>query len=102
VCKVKARVRRKNVVLQTIGARGSREAKTHLGDLRQMRAFIVYKNDVGKLGLRLGSTVTVTVAGKRIKCKVKKWSRGSRLLLPLKDYPLKDVPVSKLKRVMVG
>ena len=91
MCRVKAKVKGKSVVLQTIGYRGKREAKTVAGDLRQARAFVAYKKDVRKLGLKLGSTVTVKVGRKKIKAKVKKWSRGSRLLLPSTKFPLKGV-----------
>ena len=100
MCKVKAKLKRKQVVLQTIGYRGAREAKTPLADARQARMFIVPKQDAR--GLRVGSTVTVNIAGRKIKCKVRKWSRGSKLLVPTKDYPLKTIPRSRLRRVLVG
>jgi len=99
MCRVAAKVKGRNLVLQTIGYRGKREARSMIGDLRQARAFIVYKEDAK--GLRIGSNVVVTVAGRRIKCKVKRWSRGSKLLLPVKDYPLKNVSTSRLRRVIV-
>jgi len=98
MCKVKARLGRKKVVLQTIGYRGRREARTHLGDLKQARAFIVYKKDAR--GLRVGSTRTVVVAGKRIKCRVRRWSRGSRLLVPVSSRPLARVSARRLRRAM--
>jgi len=53
-------------------------------------------------GLKVGSTRTVVVAGKRIKCKVKKWSRGSKSLWPASQYPLKKIPTKRLRRVVVG
>jgi len=99
MCKVKAKIGRKKVVLQTIGYRGKKEAKTTIGDLRQARAFIAYKKD--SKGLRVGSTKTVRVAGKKIKVKVKKWSRGSRLLLPKQDRPLKGISAKRLRRAVV-
>ena len=98
MCKAKAKVKGKNIVVQSIGYRGAKEAKTPAADLRQARAFIVYKKDAK--GLRVGGTVTVTIAGKRVKCKVKRWSRGSRLLLPKQEHPLRDVPAKKLRRAL--
>ena len=95
-------MKRKTVTLQTIGYRGRRERRTPIADARQARAFIVYKADARKLRLRLGSTVTVDVGGKKIRAKVKRWSRGSRLLLPVSQYPLKGVSARKLRRVVVG
>ena len=70
-----------------------------MGDLRQARAFIVYKKDAR--GLRVGSTRTVVVAGKRIKCRVRRWSRGSRLLVPISGRPLAKISTKKLRRVIV-
>jgi len=102
MCKVKAKVRGKAVTLQTIGYRGRRERKSPIADARQARSFIVYKKDVRKLRLKIGSTVTVNVGGKKIKAKVRKWSRGSRLLLPKSQYPLKGLSTRKLKKVVVG
>jgi len=99
MCKAKARVGRRRVVVQTLGYRGKREARTDLGDLKQARSFIVYKDDAK--GLKVGKTVTVTIAGKKVKCKVKRWSRGSRLLLPLTQYPLKKVSTKRLRRALV-
>jgi len=99
MCRVKARVKGKNRILQSLGYRGKREAKTPLGDARQARMFIVPKSQAG--GLRVGSTVTVTIAGRRIKCRVKRWSRGAKLLVPTKEYPLRDIPASRLRRVLV-
>jgi len=99
MCKVKAKLGRRRVLLQTIGYRGKKEAKTPLADARQARAFIVPKKDAK--GLKIGSTRTVVVAGKKIKCTVKKWSRGSRLLLPKSQYPLKNISPKRLKAVVV-
>ncbi len=101
MCKVKARIRGREVVIQTIGYRGKKEAHDDYHDLKQARNFIVYKRDVRGLGLRVGSTVTVRIGSRRVKCKVKKWSRGSRLLVPLKDYPLKELPRKEFKEVHV-
>ena len=91
MCKVKANIKRKSVVLQTIGYRGKREGKTPVADLRQARALILSKKDVKKVGVKLGATVTVKVGRKKIPCEVKRWSRGSRLLLPKTEYPFKNI-----------
>ena len=99
MCKVKAKVSRKRVVLQTLGYRGRKEAKTEIGDLRQARSFIVYKKDAK--GLRVGSEVTVKIGRKKIKAEVKRWSRGSRLLVPKEQYPLRNLRSKTLKRVIV-
>ena len=95
MCKVKARIGRTQLVMQTIGYRGKREARTHLGDLHQARALIVYKKDAQKLkGLKVGKTVTVKIGRRKIKAVVKKWSRGSRLLLPTNPNAFKGLPPS--------
>jgi len=99
MCKAKARVGRRKIVVQTIGYRGRREKRTDLGDLKQARSFIVYK-DYAK-GLKVGKTVTATIAGKKIRAKVKRWSRGSRLLLPVSQYPLKNISSKRLRRAIV-
>ena len=99
MCKAKAKVGRKQVVVQTMGWRGRHEARTDLGDLRQARSFIVYKKDAK--GLKIGKTVTITIAGKKVRCKVKRWSRGSRLLLPVSQYPLRNVSPKRLRRALV-
>jgi len=91
MCRVKAKIKRKSVVLQTIGYRGKKEAKTPAADLRQARALILYKKDVKKVGVKVGSTVTVKVGRKKVPCEVKRWSRGSRLLLPKTEYPFKNI-----------
>jgi len=100
MCKVKAKVKRRSVVLQSLGYRGKKEAKTEVGDLRQARAFIAYKKDAKRLGLKIGSEVTVKIGRKKIKAKVKRWSRGSRLLLPKEKYPLKKMKTKTLRRVI--
>jgi len=100
MCKVKAKLGRKNVILQTIGYRGKREAKSEIGDLRQARAFIVYKKDAK--GLKVGSTITVKIGRRKIKAIVKRWSRGSKLLLPKEEYPLKNLSAQSIRRVIAG
>lgn len=100
MCKVKAKIRGKIKVLQTIGYRGKKEAKTPLADLRQARCFIAPKNQAK--GLKVGKKVTVTVGKKKIKCTVKKWSRGSKLLIPHENYPLKSLSTKTLKKVIVS
>ena len=100
MCKVKARVKGRKLILQSLGYRGKREAKTEVGDLRQARAFIVYKKDAK--GLKVGSTVTVQIGRKKIKALVKRWSRGSRLLLPKEDRPLKNLSARSLRKVIAG
>jgi len=99
MCRVWARVRRKKVVLQTIGYRGRREAKSEFQDLKQARALIMYKADAEALGVRTGQTITVTVGKRRLRCKVLNWSRGSKLLLPSKEYPFKDLTREEFKRI---
>ena len=99
MCKVKARLKGRRVVLQTLGYRGKREARTTVGDLRQARSFIVYKKDAKNL--KVGSTVTVQIGRKRIHCKVRKWARGSRLLLPTEPEPFKRFSTRGLRRLIV-
>lgn len=99
MCKVRARLKGRRVVLQTLGYRGRREARTDVGDLRQARSFIVYKKDAR--GLKVGSTVTVQVGRKRIRCKVRRWSRGSRLLLPTEPEPFRNFSTRSLRRLIV-
>ena len=99
MCRVWARVRRKKVVLQTIGYRGRREAKSEFQDLKQARALIMYKSDAEALGVKTGQTVTVTVGRRRLKCKVLNWSRGSKLLLPSKEYPFADLTREEFKEI---
>ncbi len=101
MCKIRAKIKGKEIVLQTMGYRGKKEARSDFGDVKQCRSFIVYKADAQRLGLRVGQTVTVTIAGRRLKCKVKKWSRGSRLLLPSKEYPLKDLTRREFSKIHV-
>jgi len=100
MCKVKAKLGRRRVTLQTVGYRGKREAKTPIADARQARFFIVPKSQAK--GLKIGSTRTVVVAGKKIKCKVKKWSRGSKSLWPTSQYPLKNISPKRLRAVVVS
>ena len=99
VCRVWARVRRKKVILQTIGYRSKREAKSEFQDLKQARGLIMYKSDAQALGIKTGQTITVTVGRRRLKCKVLNWSRGSKLLLPNKDYPFADLTREEFKRI---
>ena len=99
MCRVRIRIGRRTIIANTIGYRGKREAHSDLADARQARAFIVPKKDAK--GLKIGSTRTVVVAGKKIKCTVKKWSRGSRLLLPKSQYPLKNISPKRLRAVVV-
>ena len=106
MCKVKAKVKGKEVVLQTIGYRGKREAKTELGDIRQARALIMYKKDAKTLGVKEGSRLRVRViktesghpVNKTVTVVVKKWSKGSKLLLPKEEYPFKGVGKRKRKK----
>ena len=99
MCKVRAKIGRRKVVVQSIGYRGKREAKTPIADLRQARCFIVPKKDAK--GLKVGSTKTVQIGRKKIPCTVKKWSHGSRLLVPKEQYPLRDLSPNTIKRVIV-
>ena len=99
MCKVKARLKGRTTVLQTIGYRGKREAHSPLADLKQARSFIVYKQDAR--GLSPGSRVTVSIGSRKIPCKVRRWSRGSRLLVPEEEYPLAGLSTSTLSRYLV-
>jgi len=99
MCKVKAKIGRKTVTLQSLGYRGKKEARTPLGDLRQARMFIIPKSQAR--GLKVGSTQTITIAGKRIRVKVKKWGRGARVLVPSSQRPLGKVSTKRLRRVIV-
>jgi len=91
MCRVRAKIKRSEVVLNTIGYRGSKEAQTPLADIRQARAFIMRKEDARRLGIRTGSKVTVKIGRARIPTEAKNWSRGSKLLLPKEQYPLRDI-----------
>jgi len=99
MCKVKARLKGRTTVLQTIGYRGKREARSPVADLKQARSFIVYKQDAR--GLSPGSRVTVSIGNRKIPCKVRRWSRGSRLLVPEEEYPLAGLSTSTLSRYLV-
>jgi len=106
MCKVKAKVKGKEVVLQTIGYRGKREAKSELGDIRQARALIMYKKDAKALRVKEGSRLKVKVlktesghpVNKTVTVTVKKWSKGSKLLLPKEEYPFKGAGKKRRRR----
>ena len=99
MCRVYATVKGRRIILQTIGYRGKREARTEFSDLRQARAFIMYKADARALGIKVGSRVTVRVGRRRIVCRVRSWSRGSKLLLPSREYPLAGISRAEFERV---
>ena len=99
MCRVFARVRGREVVLQTMGYRGRREARSEFQDLKQARALIMYKADAKALGIKTGQTITVTVGRRRLRCKVLNWSRGSKLLLPSEEYPFADLTREEFEEV---
>lgn len=101
MCKVKAKVKGQPVILQTMGYRGKREAKTPLADLRQARTMIVPKSEARKLGLKVGSTVTVKIGNAKIPAKVKRWSKGSKLLVPKEEYPFKKLSTRTLSKYLI-
>jgi len=89
MCRVRIRIGRRTIIANTIGYRGKREAHSDLADARQARALIVPKAQAK--GLRIGKEVTVRVGRRKFKATVKRWSRGSRMLLPHEQYPLKNI-----------
>ena len=99
MCRVFARVRGREVILQTMGYRGKKEARSEFQDLKQARALIMYKADARALGVRTGQVVTVTVGRRRLRCKVLNWSRGSKLLLPSEEYPFADLTREEFEEV---
>ena len=101
MCRIKVKIKGKNAVVNTLGYRGAREAHTPLGDARQARMFVVPKSEARKLGLKTGTNVVVKVGRAKIRGTVKRWSRGSKIIVPSQQYPLKRVSTSTLRRVLV-
>ncbi|RLE49210.1 MAG: hypothetical protein DRJ18_00235 [Candidatus Methanomethylicota archaeon] len=101
MCRVKAKVKGKPVILQTMGYRGKSEAKTPLADLRQARTMVVPKSEARKIGLKVGSTVTVKIGKAKIPAEVKRWSYGSRLLVPKEEYPFKRLSTKTLSKYLI-
>ena len=101
MCRIKVKIKGKNAVVNTMGYRGAREAHTPLGDARQARMFVVPKSEARKLGLKTGTNIVVKVGRAKIRGTVKRWSRGSRLLLPVSQYPLRNVSPKRLRRALV-
>ena len=101
MCRVKVKIKGSPAVVNTLGYRGKREAKTPLADLRQARSILVPKTEARRLNLKVGSTVTVKVGRRKIKAKVRRWSRGSRLLVPQEEYPFKGLSTKTLRKYLV-
>ena len=101
MCRVKGKVKGVNVVMNTIGYRGSREAKTPLADLRQARMLVVPKSEARKAGLKVGTTVTVKIGNAKIRGTVKPWSRGSKVIVPKEQYPFKKYSTKTLSKYLI-
>ena len=102
MCRVKAKVKGVDIVVNTVGYRGKREAHSPLGDARQARMFIVPKAEARKAGLKTGTSVVVKIGRAKIRGTVKNWSRGSKAIVPAEQYPLKKLSLKTLRRHLIG
>ena len=101
MCKIVGKVKGVNIVMNTIGYRGAKEAKTPLADLRQARMFVVPKAEARKAGLKVGTTVTVKLGNAKIRGTVKPWSRGSKVIIPKEQYPFKKYSTRTLSKYLI-
>lgn len=77
----RVKIKGKKVIVKLGGYSGKKESTSPIEDIMTANRAWIPKDVARKLKLKVGSTVTVTVAGKKVRGKVTRWSRGSKQIV---------------------